>query len=199
MGPLMMSLTMSGLFVAGTNLMALRIGGLFIGVAFGWLHSLVVVSVSNLWGTKYLSGNFSLFDSTCAVGGVIFSTCIFASIYDQFAEAEKGEITYFIGSKCYGSDCYRYTFLICACSSAVALILSFINWRCTPKHKRNCTATEEGGGIASNLDLNESGQNNNVSAGDMKEDLMMYDTHLMSDYQDITVMSSRTYEGHLNV
>ena len=131
--PLMMTVTQSVLFLRGDSLIVLQIGGLFIGFSVGWLYSLIVVSVSSLWGTAYLSGNFSLFDSATAFGGFLFSTWIFASIYDHFAEEEQDHIHYFKGTKCYGADCYRWTFLICSCSSFFALILSVLHWQFTPR------------------------------------------------------------------
>lgn len=125
-----------------------------------------------------MSGNFSLFDSSVAVGGAIFSTRIFAKLYEQFAWEERERIEYFSGLKCYGSDCYKWTFLICACSSFVALILSVINWRCTPKKRKR---------IEGKWDLKEQFVGNETSkfksitirditpsVGDQKEDLMMF-------------------------
>jgi len=133
--PFIMTLTMSSLFFVGTNLMALRVGGLLVGISFGWHASVIVVSYKALWGTKYLSGNYSLFDTPNVVAGFVFSTWIFASIYDDFAEREKEEITYFKGLKCYGSDCYKWTLMICAGCSFIACILAIVHWRFTNKKR----------------------------------------------------------------
>ena len=116
-----------------TDLMALRIGGFFIGIAFGWHASTMVVLFKNLWGLKYLAGNYALFDSPNAFGGLIMSTWIFASIYEHFAEEEEGDIQYFKGTKCYGADCYKWTFLVSSGSTAVALIMAIVYWWCTPR------------------------------------------------------------------
>ena len=133
--PFIMTITQSALYFWGENVIILGARGLFIGISIGWLFTLIVVSVSKLWGNTYLSGNFSLFDSATAVGSLLFSTWIFASVYDHFAGEQKDHIHYFKGTKCYGSECYKRTFLICACSSFIALILSVVHWRYTPKDK----------------------------------------------------------------
>ena len=85
--------------------------------------------------SRYLSGNFSIFNAATTGANLLFSTVIFASIYDHFAKDEESDIQYFQGTKCYGSDCYKWTFFICACSSVVALILSILHWRLTPKKR----------------------------------------------------------------
>lgn len=48
--PLIMTLTKTALFFSGTNMWALRIGGFFVGMSFGWIFSLIVVLVVDLWG-----------------------------------------------------------------------------------------------------------------------------------------------------
>eukprot|EP01084_Bolivina_argentea_P286077 490687_1 len=135
--PFIMTITQIVLFFAGTNILIIVCGGFFIGVSVGWIFSLCIVNVTNLWGTKYLSGNYSLFDSAAAFGGTIFSTFVFGTIYDYYAKQERNTIHYYKGTKCYGQNCYKWTFLICACAAFFALILSIILWKFTSKSKQN--------------------------------------------------------------
>ena len=102
--PLLMTITLTAIFFSGTNLLALQIGGLFVGIAAGWVSTLFVVSVVDLWGKTYLSGNFAIFDLSQAIGGYVFSATIFASFYDHFANEEETDIQYYKGTKCYGAD-----------------------------------------------------------------------------------------------
>ena len=132
---IMSAVNYSILFVSGGTLWILQIGGVLSGTSMGWVFSAVVVNCSDLWGTKYLAGNFALFNSATTLGNVLFSMLIFAVIYDDFAEMQQDRIHYFKGTKCYGSDCYKWTFLICAGASFVALILSVLQWKYTPKKK----------------------------------------------------------------
>ena len=132
---LLMTVIQTVLFFGGTNVVVIQGSGLFIGISLGWMFTSLIVCVSDLWGTRYLSGNFSIFVSADALFVFLFSRVIFASIYDHFAKEQEDDIQYFEGTKCYGADCYKWTFLICGACSFVALILSVINWRHLEKRR----------------------------------------------------------------
>ena len=111
------------IFFIGTNIILFFIAAICIGFSYGWIFSVVITSCSDLWGTKYLSGNYAAFDSAPAIGQLIFSNLIFAQLYQSQHKAIKDDDT-----KCYGSDCYKWTFLICSASCIIAFLMTMTLW-----------------------------------------------------------------------
>merc|ERR1712154_494763 len=113
-------------------------GAFIIGMSYGWIFSVVLSSVSDLWGTKYLSGNYAIYDSCTAFGQMIFSNGIFVSLYEH-----QGKIVENDGTKCYGNKCFQYAFLIASVSCLVAVVLTIKLWRMKAR-EMFCSLSQKG-------------------------------------------------------
>ena len=106
------------------TVIALFFGSFIIGFSFGWMYSIILIGVSDLYGTKYLSGNFGIFDMCGAIGQVIFSNGVFAPIYEYQGRNKEDD-----GTKCYGNECFQYAFGICSICCVIAIIMFYVLWR----------------------------------------------------------------------
>ncbi|KAL5756574.1 hypothetical protein ACOSQ2_021320 [Xanthoceras sorbifolium] len=90
-----------------------------LGVCYGIIYSLVVPTVSELFGLKHFGiiYNFMLLGNP--VGALLFSGLLAGYVYDAEA-AKQGSST------CLGAECFRLTFLILAGVCGVGTILSII-------------------------------------------------------------------------
>ena len=118
-----MCLTYTYLYFIGTTLYLFYFGAFAVGVSFGLIFTTTIASCCDLWGSKYLSGNYSTIDSAPCFASLTFATFIFGHFYDKKGE-DEGD-----GNKCWGHKCYQQSFLICIAASAVGLILSHILYR----------------------------------------------------------------------
>ena len=118
-------------FIGTSPIFLFFVAALFIGIWYGWIVSTVIASCSDLWGTRYLSGNYAALDTAPAIGQVIFSNLIFTNLYDSEHRPIDGDVT-----KCYGDECYRFTFLICAGASLIAFFMSLCLWIIVKKRER---------------------------------------------------------------
>ena len=98
------------------------IGSLMIGFSFGWMITLNISAVADLWGREYLSGNYALVDSAPIVGSIIFSTLIFSKLYLHESDTEN------VSGYCYGNGCFKWQFLIGSASGCLAIIVWAILW-----------------------------------------------------------------------
>ncbi|KAI9110258.1 hypothetical protein K1719_018700 [Acacia pycnantha] len=90
-----------------------------LGVCFGVQFSIMLPTVSELFGLRnfgVLSGFMQLGNP---IGAFLFSFLLAGNVYD--AEASK-----YGGSTCYGASCFRLTFLVLAGACALGTILSII-------------------------------------------------------------------------
>ena len=120
------------IFFIETNVTLFFIAAICLGFSYGWIFSVVISSCSDLWGTKYLSGNYAALDSAPAIGQILYSNLIFANLYESQHKAINGDDT-----KCYGSGCYKWTFLICAGSCIIAFLMTLTLWIIVKKKKKN--------------------------------------------------------------
>ena len=80
----------------------LLFGAFITGMSYGWIFSVTLASVCDLWGTKYLSGNYGVFDTCGAIGQLIFSNGVFATFYQYQGRNKEND-----GNKCYGNKCFQ--------------------------------------------------------------------------------------------
>ena len=120
---LFMGLSYIYLYFAGTTLYLYYPGAFIVGFSFGLIFTTTIASCADLWGTKYLSGNYCMIDSAPMFSSLCFATFIFGTVYDNQAKNEHD------GNKCWGQKCYQLSFLICIGACILGFILSFILWR----------------------------------------------------------------------
>ncbi|KAL4292191.1 hypothetical protein AHAS_Ahas18G0003400 [Arachis hypogaea] len=90
-----------------------------LGVCYGVQYSIMVPTVSELFGLKNfgITSNFMMLGNP--IGAIIFSALLAGTVYDAEA-AKQGSST------CYGANCFRLTFLILAGVVGLGTILSII-------------------------------------------------------------------------
>ena len=98
-------------------------GAFMLGLAFGVLFTTVIASTADLYGTRYLSGNYCFLDSAPILGSLLFSVYVFGHRYSDEGHAEGD------GDHCWGKECYRASFLVAAAASLVGFVLAFLLWR----------------------------------------------------------------------
>mmetsp|Transcript_8939 Transcript_8939/g.14609 ORF Transcript_8939/g.14609 Transcript_8939/m.14609 type:complete len:288 (+) Transcript_8939:2-865(+) len=102
-------------------------GAFMVGFSFGLIFTTTISSAADLWGTRYLSGNYAFLDSAPIFSSFLMATYVFSAIYTKQGNKEND------GNKCWGQTCYRLSFAICALSAILALILAFYLWRIVQK------------------------------------------------------------------
>lgn len=119
----LMAITYGVLYCVGDRVEVFYPGAFMVGLSFGIMFTTVISSVADLFGTKYLSGNYCFLDSSPMSGSLIFSVLIFGRLYDAKGK-EQGN-----GTHCDGKECYATSFLICSGAAVCAFWLSFYLWR----------------------------------------------------------------------
>ncbi|ETO10390.1 hypothetical protein RFI_26988 [Reticulomyxa filosa] len=94
-----------------------------IGSCFGWLFGTIVVISCELWGNRYIAGNYAALDFSPSLGSVIFATLTAGELYayQQNRQAHPNDDNY-----CYGVQCFRYCFAICSFSSTFKVDNSYV-------------------------------------------------------------------------
>ncbi|KAG7989385.1 hypothetical protein I3843_03G235200 [Carya illinoinensis] len=104
----------------------LYIATALIGICFGVQFSVMIPTVSELFGLK----NFGLFSNFMAlgnpIGAFLFSGLLAGYIYDHEAAKQHGIDRIGSGLSCLGPNCFRLTFLVLAGVCGVGTILSVI-------------------------------------------------------------------------
>ncbi|XP_054783195.1 protein NUCLEAR FUSION DEFECTIVE 4 [Prosopis cineraria] len=90
-----------------------------LGVCYGVQFSIMIPSVSELFGLRHFGVLNGFMQLGNPIGALLFSALLAGSVYD--AEASK-----YGGSTCYGSYCFRLTFLVLAGICGLGTILSII-------------------------------------------------------------------------
>ncbi|MED6143578.1 hypothetical protein PIB30_007524 [Stylosanthes scabra] len=90
-----------------------------LGLCYGVQYSIMVPTVSELFGLKNfgITSNFMMLGNP--IGAIIFSALLAGTVYDAEA-AKQGSST------CYGANCFRLTFLVLAAVVGLGTILSII-------------------------------------------------------------------------
>lgn len=96
-----------------------------LGICYGVQFSVMVPTVSELFGLKHfgLLYNFMLLGNP--LGALLFSGGLAGYIYDQEAERQR-KAGLSDGSTCIGPDCFRITFLVLAGVCGLGSLLSII-------------------------------------------------------------------------
>ncbi|XP_062008047.1 protein NUCLEAR FUSION DEFECTIVE 4 isoform X1 [Rosa rugosa] len=104
------ALDLSGSLYAATTLL---------GICYGVQYSMMVPTVSELFGLKHFGINYGFMLIGNPIGAVLFSVLLAGNLYDAEA-AKQGTST------CIGADCFRITFIVLAGVCGLGTILSII-------------------------------------------------------------------------
>ncbi|KAL9311764.1 unnamed protein product [Arabidopsis thaliana] len=99
----------------------LYVGSVIVGVCYGSQWSLMPTITSELFGIRHMGTIFNTISVASPIGSYIFSVRLIGYIYDKTASGE--------GNTCYGSHCFRLSFIIMASVAffgfLVAILLFF--------------------------------------------------------------------------
>ncbi|CAI8611825.1 unnamed protein product [Vicia faba] len=90
-----------------------------LGMCYGVQYSIMVATVSELFGLKHFGVISSFMMLGNPIGALLFSVFLAANLYDTEASKQGN-------STCYGANCFRITFLVLACVCGIGTILSII-------------------------------------------------------------------------
>ena len=108
------------------------VGSFMIGLSYGWMIAMNIATIADIFGTKYLSGNYALLDSAAIVGSIIFNNIVFAKLYTNEKNNENN-----INNYCYGNGCFKWQFFIYFCCGVCGTIIWTILWLSMKYNKRN--------------------------------------------------------------
>ena len=97
----------------------LYIATALLGFCYGVQNTVVVPTLSELFGLKHIGVIGSVLSIGNPIGAILFSVLLASSVYDSEA-AKQGSST------CYGPECFRLTFLVLAGLCGLGTILSII-------------------------------------------------------------------------
>jgi len=98
----------------------------FLGVCYGVQISVIIPTVSEVFGLKHYGVLSSVMGLGNPIGAVLFSVLLAGNIYDSEAAKQHGIGLLDSGVSCLGPNCFKLTFLILAGVCAVGIILSII-------------------------------------------------------------------------
>ncbi|CAA7043288.1 unnamed protein product [Microthlaspi erraticum] len=114
-------MTMGHLIIASGFQGNLYVGSVIVGVCYGSQWSLMPTITSELFGVPHMGTIFNTISVASPIGSYIFSVRLIGYFYDEAASGE--------GNTCYGSHCFRLSFVVMACVAffgfLVALVLFF--------------------------------------------------------------------------
>ncbi|CAH8258180.1 unnamed protein product [Arabidopsis lyrata] len=115
------TMTIGHLIIASGFQGNLYVGSVIVGVCYGSQWSLMPTITSELFGVRHMGTIFNTISVASPIGSYIFSVRLIGYIYDKTASAE--------GNTCYGSHCFRLSFIIMASVAffgfLVAIVLFF--------------------------------------------------------------------------
>lgn len=107
---------------------ALYVGSVFVGIFYGCQWSLMPATTSEIFGLQHFGTLFNLIAIASPIGSYLLSVKVVGYLYDSEAEKEHHlkipHMTESSEKTCYGSHCFRLSFLI---MSAVTLFGCFIS------------------------------------------------------------------------
>ncbi|XP_047182747.1 protein NUCLEAR FUSION DEFECTIVE 4-like [Vigna umbellata] len=98
----------------------------FLGVCYGVQLSVIIPTVSEVFGLKHYGVLSSVIGLGNPFGAVLFSVLLAGNIYDSEAAKQHGIDLIDSGVSCLGPNCFKLTFLILAGVCAVGIILCVI-------------------------------------------------------------------------
>ena len=108
---LLFALGLNGTLYASTALL---------GICYGVQFSIMVPTVSELFGLKHFGIIYNFMSLGNPIGALLFSGLLAGYVYDKEAARQHD------GSSCLGPDCFRLTFMVLAGVCSVGTILSII-------------------------------------------------------------------------
>jgi len=97
------------------------IGATISGLAFGMVWPLMVLIISEVFGTENAGANYLFFDgSTSAFGALLLAKYVAQEVYDDHIDPNLDPE----GRTCYGIACFQMTHMICAILSCVCMATS---------------------------------------------------------------------------
>ncbi|KAF8103282.1 hypothetical protein N665_0188s0224 [Sinapis alba] len=115
------TMTIGHLIIASGFQGNLYVGSVIVGVCYGSQWSLMPTITSELFGVRHMGTIFNTISIASPIGSYIFSVRLIGYIYDKTASGE--------GNKCFGSHCFRLSFVIMASVAffgfLVAIVLLF--------------------------------------------------------------------------
>jgi MFS family permease len=111
-------------------------------IAFGSTWPLMVITTSELFGSKHLGGNYMVFDGTCsAIGTLALSKFVAEVWYNKNAVKQaNGDMD------CHGPHCFRQAHVVMALLALTGAAASFVLWRRSQAHYRQHLAMSLGAG-----------------------------------------------------
>lgn len=91
-----------------------------LGISYGIHYSMMVPTVSELFGLKHFGVIYNFMLLGNPIGAILFSALLAGYVYDAEAAKQGG------GSTCLGPDCFRFTFQVLAGVSGLGTILGII-------------------------------------------------------------------------
>lgn len=98
----------------------------FLGVCYGVQVSIMIPTVSELFGLKHFGVLSSFMSIGNPLGATLFSALLAGSIYDTEAAKQHGIDLFANGASCVGASCFKLTFFILSGVCAAGIILSVI-------------------------------------------------------------------------
>ncbi|CAH8364016.1 unnamed protein product [Eruca vesicaria subsp. sativa] len=115
------TMTIGHLVIASGFQGNLYVGSVIVGVCYGSQWSLMPTITSELFGVRHMGTIFNTISIASPIGSYIFSVRLIGYIYDETASG--------VGNKCFGSHCFRLSFVIMASVAffgfLVAIVLFF--------------------------------------------------------------------------
>ncbi|KAJ7979028.1 protein NUCLEAR FUSION DEFECTIVE 4-like [Quillaja saponaria] len=98
----------------------------FLGVCYGVQFSIMIPTVSELFGLKHFGIFYNFMSMGNPLGALLFSGLLAGYVYDSEAAKQHGLALVGSSVSCLGPSCFKLTFLILAGVSGVGTILSII-------------------------------------------------------------------------
>ncbi|KAL0663725.1 hypothetical protein Bca4012_100562 [Brassica carinata] len=115
------TMTIGHLIIASGFQGNLYVGSVIVGVCYGSQWSLMPTITSELFGVRHMGTIFNTISIASPIGSYVFSVRLIGYIYDKTASG--------VGNKCFGSHCFRLSFVIMASVAffgfLVAIVLFF--------------------------------------------------------------------------
>ena len=120
--PLLMAITLAtmgvGHLVVASGLPGtLYVGSILVGICYGSQWSLMPTISSELFGVRHVGTIFNTIGIASPVGSYIFSVRVIGYIYDEEAKGED--------DSCYGTHCFRLSFMIMASVAFLGFFVAF--------------------------------------------------------------------------
>ncbi|EXB91565.1 hypothetical protein L484_016185 [Morus notabilis] len=97
-----------------------------LGVCFGTQVSIMIPTVSELFGLKHFGLFYNIMSIGNPLGALLFSSLLAGYVYDNEAAKQQGLYPSDSSSTCLGPNCFRLTFFVLAAVCGVGTLLSIV-------------------------------------------------------------------------